>query len=475
MKKLFVLLFSCIVPLYLNAQGNNEDFLSFRKKMLDGYQGFRKNILDDYAKFLNGIWEDYEVFTGRKQHPDPKPDVQPVKKAEEPIPEPQKLEPEEVTPVPPAVEEDSPMPKTVVSNPQNLVTFDWCGLSMKLPDACIDGNLNGVHKEDLVSFLEQIQKSNLEKDVIPQIELLANSINMNDWCLCLLIQSYTKKIKANANDNTRNMICWYILVQFGYDVRLAFNGNHLFYLIPFQQQIYACNYITIKNTPYYIYGEGKTDNNEGFMTPKLPDGDLGSHMNAILLSPLKIPYRGKKFIHTFAGRTLSGEVNENLIRIMSHFPQLPIPAYAMSKGDMKARQQVLTQMKQFISGMSEQEAANFMLQFIQSYDYATDDEQFGYEKPFFLEETLYYPKCDCEDRAIFYHFLVANLLKRDIHLVHYPNHECNAVNFSKKMNADHYIYQGKQYVICDPTYIGATIGMCMPDFKKIKPEVELVK
>ena len=165
----------------------------------------------------------------------------------------------------------------------------------------------------------------------------------------------------------------------------------------------------------------------------------------------------------------------NLIQVMKQFPQIPIPAYAMSKGDSKARNQVLNQMKQFIQNMNELEAANFILQFIQSFDYATDDEQFGYEKPFFVEEILYYPKCDCEDRAIFYHFLVSNLLRNDVHLVHYPNHECNAVNFSQKLNADCYMYQGKQYVICDPTYIGASIGMCMPDFKNTRPEVELVK
>ena len=116
-----------------------------------------------------------------------------------------------------------------------------------------------------------------------------------------------------------------------------------------------------------------------------------------------------------------------------------------------------------------------MLQFIQSFAYATDNEQFGYEKPFFIEEILYYPKCDCEDRSIFYYFLVTKLLGNSVHLVSYPNHECTAVNFSQQLNVDSYIYQGKQYVICDPTYIGATIGMCMPDFRNVKPEIDVIK
>jgi hypothetical protein len=30
-------------------------------------------------------------------------------------------------------------------------------------------------------------------------------------------------------------------------------------------------------------------------------------------------------------------------------------------------------------------------------------------------------------------------------------------------------YQGQRYVIADPTYIGATAGMAMPSYAKLKP------
>jgi hypothetical protein len=265
-----------------------------------------------------------------------------------------------------------------------------------------------------------------------------------------------------------------MMVSSGFDVRLSLNGDKLFYLIPFQQQIYGKCYLLINDTPYYIFGEGTAENSRGFYTPTIPDA-TGKFVNAVLTRPLNIQYKARRFTHSFSGKTLSVEVNENIINVMSKFPQMPIPSYAISEGDNKARKQLLSQMKQFITGKTETEAANFILKFIQSFKYATDDEQFGYEKPFFIEESLFYPKCDCEDRSILYHYLVTMLLGRDVHLVHYPNHECTAVNFSKEINADSYMYNGKQYVICDPTYIGASIGMCMPDFRKTKPEVELVK
>ena len=472
MRRYFCALILTFVPFIAFAQNGNEDFQTFRKNMLEGFQGFRKGVLADYEKFLNGVWEEYQMFTGKKSNPLPKPNIQPRKK-DEPAPVPQTIEPKDIKPTKPIVEEQPQHPKPVVpAAPSDLLTFYWCGMPFQLPRVHIDNNLNVVDKESLVRYFKMLEQTRLAEDVAPQLGHIANTLNFNDWCLCLLIQSYAKQLKADANANTRNMLCWYLMAQFGFDVRLAFNGQNLFYLIPFQQQVYGHSYIMIHDTPYYIWGEGVSDKDTGFYTPDLPV-DAGECVNLVMLRPLNLPYKGKRFSHTFAGRTISGEVNENLIKVMNEFPQIPIPCYAIAAGDNKARKQVLAQMKQFIVGMSELEAANFLLQFVQSLDYATDDEQFGREKPFFFEETLYYPKCDCEDRAVFYHYLVTQLLGRDVHLVHFPNHECTAVNFSQELNADSYMYQDKQYVICDPTYIGASIGMCMPEYRNVKPEVEL--
>ena len=154
---------------------------------------------------------------------------------------------------------------------------------------------------------------------------------------------------------------------------------------------------------------------------------------------------------------------------------MDIPFYAMSTIDSNFHQSLLTQVKEQIQGCSEKESVYRILHFVQyAFDYATDREQHGYEKPYFIEENFYYSKNDCEDRAILFAFLVHNLLGLDVHLVQYPGHECTAVNFSTtQMNGDGYMYKGKAFYICDPTYIGASIGQCMPDYRNVKPTVEL--
>ena len=46
-----------------------------------------------------------------------------------------------------------------------------------------------------------------------------------------------------------------------------------------------------------------------------------------------------------------------------------------------------------------------------------------------------------------------------------------AVKFNDNIKGDSIVYQGEKYLVTDPTYINADIGMAMPQFKKINPKV----
>ena len=84
---------------------------------------------------------------------------------------------------------------------------------------------------------------------------------------------------------------------------------------------------------------------------------------------------------------------------------------------------------------------------------------------------FYYPYCDCEDRAVLYSYLVRNLLKLDVVLLDYPNHIATAVCFNENVSGDFVTVEGKKYIVCDPTYIGASIGKAMPQFKRVAAKV----
>ena len=114
-----------------------------------------------------------------------------------------------------------------------------------------------------------------------------------------------------------------------------------------------------------------------------------------------------------------------------------------------------------------------LINFVQTaFNYKTDGDQFGYERPLFGDETLYYPYSDCEDRSILYSILVRELLGLEAVLLYYPGHLATAVAFPNNQSFGyHFTWKNKVFTICDPTYIGADIGECMPQFRTTSPEV----
>ena len=89
----------------------------------------------------------------------------------------------------------------------------------------------------------------------------------------------------------------------------------------------------------------------------------------------------------------------------------------------------------------------------------------------FPEETLFYPYSDCEDRAILFAYLVRKLTPLEVVGLLYSDHVATAVKFSSYVAGDSRMYQGQRYVVSDPTYIGADVGMEMPQYKDAMPEI----
>lgn len=65
----------------------------------------------------------------------------------------------------------------------------------------------------------------------------------------------------------------------------------------------------------------------------------------------------------------------------------------------------------------------------------------GFEKPYFIEEWLYYPQNDCEDRAVFYTYMLWNVLDVENQMLTYPGHESSSVRLDRPLNGDNYQFK----------------------------------
>ena len=116
------------------------------------------------------------------------------------------------------------------------------------------------------------------------------------------------------------------------------------------------------------------------------------------------------------------------------------------------------------------------MNFIQTaFEYEYDDKVWGGDRAFFAEESAYYPYCDCEDRSILFSRIVRDLLDLDVVLIYYPGHLATAVEFHTLVNGDYINLNDRKFTICDPTYIGAPVGITMPDMNNNEAMVILLK
>lgn len=478
------------------AQTPTESFDSFRKGMLSSYGKFRKTVLEDYDRYLDGVWKEYETFAGRKRDTTPKPTILPRVDVDVDVPTPPAQPTQPTRPVSPTqpTQPTQPLSPTQPTQPTRPVSptqpatptpsaspkstdFTFYGMMLNAPliDVC---RVNGTDGSAFADAWRRYKAKGC-KAVTEALKALAAEKGLNDWFTFQMVRQYANAVARSGSGADRVVLQHYLLTNMGYDIRLARTEGQALLLVPVEQTMYSRMFMTIDKTEYYLFTDDKEagkDMNTLYTCDIPTDIDCGRSLSVRYDRDANINVGdSRRKTLTDGHLTVEGEVNVTLMEMLRHYPQMDIPCYAASSVLPPLHSSIIAQLRPQIEGLSQRDAANRLIHFVQyAFDYATDDEQHGYEKAYFLEENFYYPKNDCEDRAIFFAFLVRNLLGLDVHLIHFPGHECTAVNFTdSSISGDGYVYEGKRFTICDPTYIGAEIGMCMPNYKNSKPGIEL--
>jgi hypothetical protein len=280
-----------------------------------------------------------------------------------------------------------------------------------------------------------------------------------------------------AGKNEQALFTWFVMTKAGYRARIAYDSYQVYLLMPSQQQVYATAYFTFDNQRYYAMGlDGSKHKLDRVYTydgnypgaSKALDMRLDKSLNTLRQDK----FRTVAFTYNGTRYQVKLDTDDQTIAYLKTYPQLDINLYFIADVNLATANPLLQQLKPLVQGRSEQDAVNLLLRFVQTaFPYQTDEQQFGIENYLFPEETLYYPSSDCEDRSVFFAWLVRNLVGLEVVGLDYPGHVATAVRFNEQVAGDSIVYNSKRYVISDPTYINANAGMTMPDFKKVQPKV----
>lgn len=465
------------------------EYSNYKRQQQEDYSNFRKKTNADYAEFVKKHWEEMQAFKGVKP-PQPEP-VPPVVIPEEDRQKERKDEPkpfEEIVVVEPPEPQPTPIEPIVPVDPvkpkQEKIATNFFGTRMECTvETRPKFALTNTNEEAIGNAWGVLSNGQCD-NLLSQCLELRGRYRLNDWGYIQLLDSISHVCCQRANEATL-LMAW-LYCQSGYKMRLARGDNRLYMLFASENFIYFFNYYVINNELFYCYkGEGEE-------TLYVCDVAFPKEQTMTLrmsFEPLLVSKASKKRTlrsEQYPELTLSTTVNRNLIDFYNNYPTGSLTEdfgtrwamYANTPLSEEARNTLYPRLKKILSGKSKLEATERLLNFVQTaFVYEYDDKVWGGDRAFFAEETLFYPYADCEDRSILFSRLVRDLLGLRVVLIYYPGHLATAVRFegNQQPNGDYLQLEDGNYFIADPTYIGAPIGISMPDIREQIKNVIVLK
>lgn len=365
---------------------------------------------------------------------------------------------------------------TVPTNQKNFM-FDFYGMEAFIPDIDFKINSSVGGPDETGAHWNMMASQEGGVETARQLFGLAQQLGLNGYLTFRLAESFVNQKFKNSDRKARMSAVHYLLSNMGYDARLIMLGDILTVMMPFDQKVvYSTMSQTIDGRKYTILYPDGFQPPKGqamrLMTCNLPANSLGKTSD-LRLTGLSLPMKAKSFNMTNGKLTLKGEVNENIQKLLYHYPQMPTGDFASSWIDQNLREDLVEQLKTQLKDMGDKEAVNSLMALChKGFNYSTDQDFHGFEKPYFLEENFIYDKNDCEDRAIFFSYLLWNALGLPCQLVQYPGHESATVAVPEDISGYFYTTDGIKYYSADPTFIGSSVGMVMNAFKNSSPTVD---
>lgn len=483
MKKTLLFYGMLMLVLPMKAQ-DYQDYISKQKQEMERYKDsvrqnydeYRRKANEEYAQFMRERWDEFKAVKGEPKPELPEPPRPFRYDGNSPIPEMPKPIPYKPIPAPkpdpilPIKRPDEPKPAPVPN--ANKFTFTCYGTPCKVQlDNSLRFKLKDISENSVADAWLQLSTEYADLLLYDCLDL-RDKMALGDWAYYCLLRDLSESFLGKNTDEATLMKI-YLLAQSGYKVRVGHQNGHLVTLLDFDGTVYEQSCIKFKGERYYVIGsndEGMT----GMFNRKFTDNERVLSLRMPCLPKFAFtPNKSRTYTsERYRDMTVSFSTNKNLTDFYNGYPFCDWIYYAWAGLSNEVKAKLYPALRKGIEGKSQIEAANHIINFVQTaLEYKTDEDQFGYERPLFCDETFFYPFCDCEDRAILFSNLIRDLLGLDVVLLLYPGHLAAAVSYTESLTGYRFELDGKTYFVSDPTYIGANVGMCMPQYVNESPKV----
>lgn len=475
---------TCLAPA-IKADTPMEEFA---KMMNESYSEFANSAREEYASFRDKVNQEYADFM--RAHPwtptkiekplpppinkEPEPDVEPEEEAPMPVENPKPVVIEEVVPVPepePQPEPIEPIIEVPVEVPEVPMTLTFYGTPIEMRPADLsEFKLNGASESDFADGWLMLSKQSTN-NLIADCLAVREKYQLPDWGYIRFLDSLSSELKGEAT-NEKVLLQGFLLNQSGYKVRFAYDADKKLHLL------FNTKGIMYNHRRYYIDDEWfySYSNPEGsevyickFGMPKEKSVSMGIDKSPLFAySPgTQRDITAKRYPEVKVSLT----PNKNLIDFFNDYPDAtldssPYSLWAIHGNTPVSREieeQLYPALRKAVEGKSQVEALQILLKVAQSFPYEYDEEIWGRDRTFWMEESWQYPYSDCEDHAVNFTHMVRDILGLDACLVYYPGHLSSCVALTEgDVQGDYIDYNGIRYTVCDPTYFFAGVGKTAP-------------
>lgn len=479
-KVIILLIITTLGCLHLSAQNDyRKAYDDFTKAAKKTHTEFTDTANVVFAKAIGSEWTKFDVSEGNSRQTKPEPEnlpiaegtqsvfrVVPIAQAVDTIPTQWPLETDRSLWTP-RQEADKYNSRVVKFNFYDSLQ------AVSIPKEYGAFHPKGISEQDVAVFWEELSKYDY-KLILADCAKCIELYGLNDWAVLEWVQALSMAVFPRNIYSERTILTVFIVNQMGLMTKIARADKQLISLFSSMQPVYARKFVIIDTYPFYLAEKSVSASqvftyNTAFMKPAHP---LDLRLHKPLSLGGRVSYQMREKTSSFLNATFDIPINHSLLRFYKDYPQTELSVYASSVPDLRFVSSLRNGITNTIEGMDDEEKVNSFLAFLQTdFKYKTDLEQFGFERPFFCEENFAYEYNDCEDRAILFAHLVKTFTNCRAVLLEYPDHVSAGVNLVGSIKGDHVIINGENYYVCDPSYIGATVGMTIPKYKNTSVKV----
>lgn len=337
-----------------------------------------------------------------------------------------------------------------------------------------------VEEKNIMDFYRQLEKTDY-RTLLDNLQQQQLELQLNDWLLFQLMRTSVDEIFQQKSELERELICWFLLSQAGFDTRLTYLGQRVFVYVYSNEEIFEVPIIAEAGRNYVNLTSISTTSKPETLyllnfAPRAKGKVFSFAFKKVPKLRAQISTRTLHFKYKDISYQIEAQYDQTLVELMRKYPLIGEEEYLKFPMSDALSGSILPQLKTLLQDKSPRQSLELLVAFTRScFEYKEDREVFGRSKPMIAEEVLYYEYSDCEDRSALFFGLVKELLGYPMVVLAYPNHITVGVALEEKGSGVFVETKGKRYYICDPTgpVNSAAIGIFPEDYAKMPFEIVL--